>query len=218
MKLIGLVKTKLFYIVLGRVFRDVAEGKHGHRLQAAYLWSKGKKTITGMLLFLIFGAVTTFDPPFAKSFFAAATAASGALMALGLLDAGWNNRPAFPIWFLESLKRVTGAVAAFHAALVPLTELVHLLYPDGDVFLHNVELYATAVTIACGYVNRYAAASLAPPPQIVPATSITGEFSLKETMKALENTPLVAERRAPKRGPTEADGAAKKGDASGSGT
>lgn len=203
------IKDKILEIYEGKLARDAAEGKYGPKVQAFYLWSKGKKTITGMILFLIFGAVVSFDPPYAKTFFAYCAGASAALMGLGVLDAGWNNRPAFPEWFLESLKRIMGAVAAFHGLLVPITEAIHVFYPSGDQWLHKVELYEAAISVACGYINRYAATSLAPPPQMVPATSITGEFSLKETMEAVKNAPLVPERRLSER-PVEADAAGEK--------
>ena len=208
-RLFGAVKDKILYIVLGHLARDIAEGKKGPRLQAYYLWSRGKKTVTGLCLFLIFAAVTTFAPPYAETFFGACAVASGCLMALGLIDASWNNKPAFPEWFLESLKRISGALTTFHAALIPFTELLHMVYPSGDQYLHQVELVEAAVMTATAFVNRYAAASLAPPPQMVPKTAITGEFSLAEVVEAVKNAPLVPEQRMERRG-VEADAAGKK--------
>jgi len=209
MNFLGSLKDKILYIVLGKLARDIAEGKKGPKLQAYYLWSRGKKTITGLFLSLIFGAVTLFDPPYARTFFASCTVASGCLMALGMLDASWNNRSAFPEWFLESLKRITAVLSTFHGALVPITELVHTLYPQGDGLMRNLELYEAAISVACGYLNRYAAASLAPPPQMVPQTAITGEFSLSEVVAAVKAAPLIRDRRFEKRG-VEDDAAGKK--------
>lgn len=208
----GAIKDRVLYIALGRLARDIAEGKHGPKLQAVYLWSRGKKTVTGLILFLICGAVVSFDPPYAAAVAKVGAGLSAWLMGLGLLDASWNNKPAFPIWFLESLKRISAALSAFHGALVPITELVHNLYPSGDQWLHRVELYEAAVSLACGYVNRYAAAALAPPPRMVPATSISGEFSLADVIKAVEAAPLVPERRLANLKAVEADAAGRKVD------
>jgi hypothetical protein len=208
-RVFGAVKNKILYIVLGHLARDIAEGKKGPKLQAYYLWSRGKKTVTGLFLFLIFSAVTTFAPPYTETFFGACAVVSGCLMALGLIDASWNNKPAFPFWFLESLKRISAVLTTFHGALIPLTELVHVLYPSGDAYLHQVVLVEAAVMTATAFVNRYAAASLAPPPQMVPKTSITGEFSLSEVVEAVKNAPLVPEQRMERRG-VESDSAGKK--------
>lgn len=210
-RVLGSIKDKVRDVVLGKVARDIAEGKHGPKLQAIYLWSRGKKTVTGLFLFLISGAVVSFDPPYAAGFFKVSAGLSAGLMGLGMLDASWNNKPAFPIWFIQSLQRVSAALTAFHAIALPLTELIHNVYPSGDSWLRRVELYEAAAFLACGYVNRYAAASLAPPPMVVPRTAITGEFSLSEVIAAVKAAPLVPERRLANLKPgIESDAAGKK--------
>lgn len=168
------LKKSLVNIVTGRILGDIAHkaaaGEYGAKVQKVYLATAGYKTYTGMVLVLVFGALDYFEPQLHSTTLNVSEYASMGLVGLGLLDKAWRNEPIFPVWLLESVGRISGAITWVQITLIPFADPIIEHFAPGcvkcDSFENQAELMLAAGAAACAYVNRLAAASRSTPPPL----------------------------------------------------
>lgn len=143
------------------------KGELGPRVQAAYVKTKGLKTTIALALFLIVQALGQFTPPNFDCYIRYAGIATGALVALGILDKLRRNEPIFEPWFLEALATVSAWVASLSTVALGVAQsgLLDLIFPGDLRLVDQITLITTALTTATAFVNRAAKASAATGPK-----------------------------------------------------
>lgn len=152
------MKNKLFEMgarwLLGGVLREVAEGKRGPKLQNAYLWLQGRKTVTGFVLAVMTGAVLALAPEQTALINGLGTLA-GVAVSAGLLDKTWRNAQP-PAWASEALH----AVVASGPAVAIGVALLGRVLPGG--WGDRLDLVCLAVGQATAFLGAY----MAEPPKL----------------------------------------------------
>lgn len=139
--------------LLGGILRDVAEGKKGRHVYAAYWWLKGRKTIAGFVLAIIAGALAAFTPAEFAAIAPYAAIAGGVVINAGLLDKTWHNSEP-PAWASEALHSIVAAGPVLAALVAGLGRVL----PNG--WGDTLDLWCLAAAEATAFL----AAKLAPPP------------------------------------------------------
>ncbi len=156
---------------LGGIFRNVAEGKKGERLKAAYWWLVGKKRTWAAVLGLAFAALVKWQPETAARVQDPMLLVIGLLVAWGFVDAQWREAGPLPEWTPIIAKLLAAGPAA--AALVALGVEVLRTMPDTcswcDPVAGKVETLAAAVAAATAWL----AARATPPPEVAFARRVT---------------------------------------------
>ncbi len=161
------MKQKLVAVIarwaLGGIFREVAEGKRGARLKAAYWWLAGKKRMTGAVIGLAYAAVFAFDQQLAARIAPTVAMVVGLFVGWGLVDAAWRDGRPLPEWQAPFAKIMSAgpALAAIVALAVEyLPQIPGCTWCDG--FALRVQLVAAAVATGSGWL----AARFSAPPTI----------------------------------------------------
>lgn len=141
---------------MGGIIRDIAEGKRGPKLKAAYWWATGKKTVTGFFLALLLTALYAYQPDVAAAWAPAMGTVAGALITLGVIDKQWRESTP-PVWFPEALK-----------TLVSLGPLASIIVAGLAKALPNHTAQIEAGAAAVGAATAWLAAHVSDPPEPTP--------------------------------------------------
>lgn len=144
----------------GGIFREIAEGKRGPKLQKWYLAARGYKTATGGLLALLVAGFMFAAPQTASSTLATPLfgAAAGVLIVGGLIDKAWMVQPP-PTWFMDALHEVMSYGPLLSGIVAALTQFLPLVpgCEQCQAAVFYIDVGSGAVASATGWLAAYCA-------------------------------------------------------------
>ena len=164
------LKIKAAEIGAKNLAEKADEGAFGSLCQKVYRKTKGYKSVTGLVLFLIIQALGQFTPPNYDCTIRYLSIAAGVLTAAGLLDRARRNEPLFDPALLAALQAWTLWIGAVSTSVLGIASsgVLDLLFPGHPGLSDQVNLITTALTTATAFVNRWAQASATPPKPVEP--------------------------------------------------
>lgn len=159
-KKLALIAIKLF---AGGLFRDIAEGKRGPKLQALYWRLCGYKRLTGFALAAVLGGMAVADPALFASLAPTLGTVAALFVAWGFLDKGWRTAPP-PV----EISAAWHSLLAFGPILAAVAALAIEWLPriPSCGWCADVAGYLQISVAAVGIASGYLAALLTEPPAI----------------------------------------------------
>lgn len=159
------VKLKVAEKVTENLAHKAERGDMGPTVQAAYVKTKGFKTVIAAALFTVTMAVDFYGPPWAAEYARLSALAFLGLGWLGFVDKAKRNEPFFDTWLLDAFRQASAAFAGASAVMLSIAQsgLLKMLMPNDPCGADYLTVAATVTGSLAIFLNRVLAASAAAP-------------------------------------------------------